>query len=286
MLKRNIDKIMPAKLVDKLKGLVKLGYIPNISSPETFNEKLINRKYTWTDDRFIKCSDKVEVKDYVSSIIGEKYIIPNLFVGEEVTPEIIKKTIADEGGVVVKANHNSGPVYLLDDASKESTIDFISDDINRQLKIDYGKRNNETWYSKIPRKVLIEKRIMVPEGVSLEDYKFHVFTNLEKNEQTVILHVDFERFENHNRSFFTEDLEYLPFSFGYPTIKTSITRPSNFEEMLSCAKKLAEPFEYVRVDFYNVDNKVYFGELTFAHGAGWERFTNKQYDLWMGRYWN
>ncbi|WP_369427242.1 ATP-grasp fold amidoligase family protein [Providencia sp. PROV236] len=261
-------------------------YIPNFKKPKTYNEKLNYRKRNANHELFSKCSDKIEAKDYVASIIGEQYIIPTLYTGSNISLEKIKNILGEHGDCLLKANHNSGPVYLLTTKMDDSDLLMACNDVNKQLKIDFGKYQNEPWYSKISPQILVEKRIYPEEGESdLKDYKFHVF---KQNDGTskVILHIDFDRNSNHSRSFFDDDLNWLPFSSFVPSIYTSINKPVNFEEMLILAKKLAEPFNYVRVDFYNVAGKIYFGELTFAPGSGSSPFTNKGYDLWMGNMWH
>lgn len=265
--------------------IYKNKYIPNFKKPKTYNEKINYRKKYWENKLFSKCSDKISCKEYVAEKIDKSIIIPNVYIGDHVSSEILKEIINEHGSVFVKANHNSGPVYLIESTEDPSFIESVCDDIEKQLKIDYGKLQNEPWYSQIKPKVLIEKKISPEAGLKdLNDYKFHVFTDSDGS-QNVILHVDFDRSTNHNRSFFTEDLEWLPFSTLYPLIRTRVERPKNYARMLEIAKQLGKPFSYVRVDLYNVSGEIYFGELTFAHGSGAEVFSTYAHDLWMGNLW-
>src|SRR5690606_7862862 len=132
--------------------------------------------------------------------------------------------------------------------------------IKKQLSMDYGARSGEGWYSKIDRKVLIEKRIGL-KNKELLDYKFHVFSQGAGKEPIVIVHVDFARQSAHRRSYFDVDLNLLPFRVLYAQGDMAIEKPTNYELMVDIAKKLAEPFSYVRVDLYNVEGKIFFGEL-------------------------
>lgn len=260
-------------------------YFPNLKSPKTYNEKINYRKRSWKNPLFTTCSDKIAVKEYVANIIGAQYVIPTFFEGKSISLETIKELLLKYGDCLLKANHNSGPVYLLTKEMKDAQLQQACDEVSNQLAIDFGKYQNEPWYSQICPKVLVEKRIYPEKGEKdLKDYKFHIFRQPDRS-QKVILHVDFDRSTNHNRSFFDSELNWLPFSMKYPCVRTDINRPKNYDEMLKLAKKLAEPFSYVRADFYNVNGEIYFGELTFAHGGGGENFTSKAFDLWMGQFW-
>ena len=260
-------------------------YFPNFKKPKTFNEKINYRKNNPKNNLFPLCSDKIEVKKYVANILGDKYIIPTLFEGGEITSEKLLTILKDNEECYLKANHNSGPVYLITQEMSLDKLTFLCDDINNQLKIDFGKYQNERWYSDIEPRVLVEKRIK-PEinNKDLKDFKFHVFRQADGS-QKIILHVDFDRSTNHNRSFFDVDLNWLPVSIKYPSIKTKLDIPENYDEMIKLVKKLAVPFSYVRVDLYNVNGSIYFGELTFAHESGDGSFPCYSHDLWMGKMW-
>lgn len=261
------------------------GYVPNFKNPRSFNEKINYRKNNPLNKLFSVCSDKVAAKEWVSSIIGDEYIIPNYFVGDTITPDLIKKILREKGDCLLKANHNSGRVYLLTAESSEQEIKAACDGIKKVLNNDFGKITGEKWYSSIKPKVLIEKRLLPEEGESdIRDYKFHVFMQNDGT-QRVILQVDFDRNNNHNRSFFDEELRWLPFSVKRPTIHTRLEKPKSYDKMIELAKELATPFSYVRVDFYNVEGKIFFGEMTFAHGSGYEEFSMSAYDFWLGRLW-
>ncbi|EMW9160914.1 glycosyltransferase [Vibrio cholerae] len=260
-------------------------YIPNFNKPQTYNEKINFRKKHANNPLFHICSDKIAAKDYVAKEIGEKYIIPTLYTGSSVTVEIVRKILNKHGDCLLKANHNSGPVHLLTVSMSDADLKLACDDVNHQLSVDYGLYVNEPWYSHIKPQILIEKRIYPENGdKDLKDYKFHVFKQKDGSVK-VLLHIDFDRSWNHSRSFFDEDLNWLPFSSFVPSVYSSIEIPQGYNRMLELAKLLAEPFSYVRVDFYNVSGDIYFGELTFAPGSGTSPFTSPEYDLWMGKLW-
>ena len=97
--------------------------------------------------------------------------------------------------------------------------------------------------------------------------------------------MDFERDTNHHRSFFDESLNWLPFSVKYPTFVQKMSPLKNFDEMLTIAEAISSPFCYSRIDLYNLDGMVFFGEVTFAPGSGLETFSDKSYDYWLGAQW-
>lgn len=260
-------------------------YIPDFKNPKTYNEKINFRKRDPRNPLFSICADKVKAKEYVSDRISSEIIIPSYYVGDSIDLDQMKAIIAEYGDCFLKANHNSGAVYLLTTNSTESEIQAAVDSVSEQLKDDFGLLVNEPWYSNIQRKVLVEMRLRPSPGeVDIRDYKFHVFKQLDGGFK-IILEVHYDQKWNHNISYFTEDLKWLPITIEYPNIVTQVEAPANYGVMLEYARKLAEPFSYVRVDFYNVNGAIYFGELTFAKTSGAAVFINRMYDLWLGNFW-
>lgn len=279
---KEIYRHAPRKARLKRKFLEKNGYRPNLKKPGTFNEKILIRKLAPRNPLFSVCADKVAVREYVEEHAGSKYLIPLLYTGSDITAETILKVSQEHGAVVLKANHNSGPVFFSDDKVTDAKARMLADALRKQLLVDYGEKSQEPWYSQIDRRILIEKKLGQPDE-DIPDYKFHIFNN--KDKQTVVIQMDFDRHTNHNRSFFDEDFNWLPFVQGYPCLKTHVKAPSGLEEMLNIAKKLASPFSYARVDLYNVNDEIFFGELTFAHESGLASFSPSRYDAWMGSLW-
>ena len=260
-------------------------YIPNFKNPKTYNEKINYRKNDPQNPLFIICADKILAKEYVAEKISPDIIIPNYYIGESITFEQMKSIITKHGDCLLKANHNSGPVHLLTTQSSDEEIKAAVENTLKQLKIDYGKLKNEPWYSDIKRGVLVEMRLdPEPDETDIKDYKFHVFKQNDGSFKT-ILEVHFDSSWNQNISYFSENLEWLPITIELPNIITKIDKPVNYETMLKHAKKLAEPFSYARVDFYNVAGAIFFGEMTFAKTSGIGIFMHRMYDLWLGNLW-
>ncbi len=284
-LPRKLYDILPTGVQDHIKFLSRLHYLPSFQRPCTYNEKINFRKRHHASALFTTCSDKVKVKEYVGEKLGDEFVIDTLYVGESLAPAQLRALIEAHDGAVLKANHNSGAVFILDREASDETLREACDTVTALLKKDYGATKREPWYSSIAPRLLVERKLPVSPGEPALDYKFHVFQQGEGLSPVVILHVDFDRFTNHTRSYFTEDLEWLPFSVKYPSIHRRIERPENYARMLEIVRTLAEPFSYVRVDLYNIRGRIFFGEMTFAHESGFGAFSDRSYDLWMGNLW-
>ncbi|GGB75169.1 ATP-grasp fold amidoligase family protein [Shewanella inventionis] len=257
------------------------GYFPNFKKPKSYNEKVQFRKLFDNNPLFVTCSDKYKVRGYVEAKVGKDYLIPLLYVGENISEKVLRNI---EKNFVVKTTHDSGTVIII---KKNDEVDykFVVDSITKSLGYDFGKLVHEPWYSKIEPKVIIEEMLQGENGSVPNDYKFHVFNR--KNESPkVILGVDFDRFtKNQSRSFFDESGRQLDFEIDYPNLKKERPNIDNLDEMFRIAKALSEDFDYVRVDLYSVNNKIYFGELTFAMASGFAIFRTKEQDFEFGKFW-
>ncbi|WP_303189191.1 ATP-grasp fold amidoligase family protein [Fusobacterium ulcerans] len=248
----------------------KLGYeIDFNKEPETFNQKIQFRKLYDNNPLYSICADKYRVREYVKEKIGEEYLIPLYLVTDKLTEEQWDKL---PNSFVAKANHNSGPVQIVKDKNKVDKKKIIKE-LNNQLKIDYGIVSMEKFYSDIPRKIIVEKYLKD----NIEDYKFHCFKNEIYLERITKLNLgsmyDIKLWKN------------LTFSIGYNVDKKVYIKPSNLNVMIEMGKKLSKDFEYVRVDLYNVEGKIYCGELTFCESSGFGKFTDESWDLKFGSYW-
>ncbi|MEZ9954240.1 ATP-grasp fold amidoligase family protein [Vibrio splendidus] len=282
---KEILNLLPFPIFVKIKSIFKLGYFVNLKNPITFNEKVNHRKFFWNNEKFTLCSDKVLAKEYVASKIGQHHIIKTLFVGDKITKIDVISLLNKHGKIVLKANHNSGQVFVLKDKPSDENLNFIVSSLNSQMAEDYGKRKNEPWYSYIQPKILAEEVLVDECYDDILDFKFHVFSAPNSDEQEIVLQVDFERHKNHTRTIYDENFNVLPFSWAKASVCVDLPKPSNFDEMTNIAKKLGKDFSYVRVDLYNVNGRIFFGEMTFAHGSGFERFSSVFYDTWLGKKW-
>lgn len=258
----------------KRKFKEKLGYEIDFNrEPETFNQKIQFRKLYDNNPLYSICADKYRVREYVKEKIGEEYLIPLYLVTDKLTEEQWDKL---PNSFVAKANHDSGTVKIIKDKNKVDKRKIIRE-INMSLKFDYGIISLEEYYSNIPRKIIVEEYLKE----EIIDYKFLCFNGkvemlfLCLNRNSTGLNVDF----------YSKEWEKLPFERHYKNSDKIINKPDNYEKMIEISEKLAEDFDFVRVDLYEVNNKIYFGKLTFCPGSGMEEFKPEEWDYKIGSYW-
>lgn len=270
---------MPRNVRILLKFYLELGYPPRLRPPQSFNEKITKRKLLPPHPAYTVLSDKLQVRDYVATAIGAEYLVELIGVYDDPDPAIFT---ALERDAVAKTTHASGDAQLFF-AGDTDSVRWKCEQLRKSLRCDYGRESDETWYSNVKRQVIVETMLR-DEGGSLPlDYKFHVFRK--NGHQRLILQVDYDRFDRHNRTLYDQSLEILPFSLKYPNVFRTIEPPENINEMFDISMRLAGELDYVRVDLYNVSGRIYFGELTLGHGSGLERFTPRKFDHLVGALW-
>ena len=258
------------------------GYIPRLNKPRTFSEKIIYRKFNTEPQLLSKFVDKYTVREFVKDKLGAEYLIPLIKVKLFISPEDFDDLPTS---FVMKTSNGGGGenVLLVEDKSKLELNDICLR-FNEYLEIKVGHIVDEHFYDIEKPHVIFEELIKHQDGSYPSDYKLHVFNG---HKSKVIVQVDADRFGNHKRSLFDEDLKRLDFDIQpkYDSISNDYKFPSNMDTLIRVAKNLSEQFKYVRVDLYNVEGKIYFGELTFCHGSGWEPLSTKKADYLLGSYW-
>lgn len=250
----------------------------SLKKPMTFNEKLQwlklnNKKTEYTD--FV---DKYKAKEYVRSVLGEKNIIPTLGVWDDFS-EIDFSMLPEQ--FVLKTTHDSGGVVIVKDKSKMN-VNAAKNTLEKSLRRNYFYEHREFPYKNVRPRIIAEKYMVDESGVELKDYKVFCFNGVPR-----IIQVDYDRFVNHKRNLYDTEWKRLPFTLKYPTDwEVDFPKPKNFDEMLRVSTKLSQGMPFVRVDLYNVDGDVYFGELTFFHGSGFEKFTPEEWNLKLGNWIN
>ena len=259
----------------------RVGYEIDFSKqPKTFNEKIQFRKLYDNNPLYSICADKYRVREYVKNKIGEEYLIPLLLVTDKLTEEQWDKL---PNSFVAKANHNSGPVQIVKDKNKVNKKEIIKE-LNNQLKLDYGILSMERYYSNIPRKIIVEKFLKDNERTMLQDIKVHCFNDGKKRRYF---------FDLCSRESVDGKVKSIIYNENWHNLKvTNATldeneydKPKNFEKLLGIVQKLSEDFDCVRVDLYNINEKIYFGELTFCESSGFGKFTDENWDYKFGSYW-
>lgn len=249
--------------------------------PKTFNQKIQFRKLYDKNPLYSICSDKYRVRKYVKEKIGKEYLIPLYLVTNKLTEENWNDL---PNQCVIKANHNSGPVQVVYDKTKANKRKIIAE-INRQLKEDYGLISFENFYSDIKPLVVVEKLLIDEENQILIDYKFNCFNN--KGVFNAVVEVIRRESATSKAESNSYDMDWNPLNYTNAILDETIRqKPKNFKLMKNLAKILSEDFDYVRVDFYNINGEIYFGELTFCDSSGFGKFNPPEWDEKLGSYWD
>lgn len=256
---------LPDRVYLSLAHRHKVGRFPNVKSPTTFNEKILYR-CLHPDPRYADLTDKLTVREYVRQKIGEEYLVPLLADPVAFTREVYD---ALPSTFVMKANHGSGFVKVVNDK-----IDIGFKELDRLAKqwltTDFYRVARERHYRTIQPRIFFEQLLLDRSGNIPPDIKIHCFFTEARSTPVIYIAVISDRFgERPCGDMYDGDWNRLDISIGhYPRSERPAERPANFETLLSLATALADGFEYVRVDLYAPDDKVYFGELTFTPGAG------------------
>lgn len=268
---------LPDKTYLKLRFYFETGDFLHLKNPKTFQEKIQWLKLYDRKPEYTSLVDKSEVKKYVANKIGEEHIIPTLGVWN--SPEEIDLTALPDK-FVLKTTHGGGSngVVICTDKSRLDR-DAIIAKLNKAMMADIYSGYREWPYKNIPRRIIAEQLLEHPAGAEINDYKFFCF-----NGQVKFFKVDFDRFSSHRANYFAPDWSLLPFGEANlpPVPEKQILPPPNFDKMLEIAQTLSQPFKFIRVDLYNLDGKIYFGELTFYPASGMGSFTSKEWDRKVG----
>lgn len=265
---------IPDRLYLKLMYQVKLGQRLNLKNPVSFNEKLNWLKLYDRRDIYTTMADKYEVRQVVRERLGEEYLIPLLGVWDR-AEDIDFDSLPDQ--FVLKCTHDSGSVIICKDIAsfdRQKAVKKLQD----TMKINYFYPSREWPYKNIKPRIIAEKYMVDESGMELKDYKIYNFGGEPK-----LIQVDFGRFVHHERNLYTLDWNYISEEIEYPTNKNiQIARPERLEEMLACARLLAKGIPSVRTDFYSINGKIYFGEITFYQEGGFARFSSEAYSKKLG----
>lgn len=252
-----------------------LGYKLNLDNPQTFNEKLQWLKLYYHNPLMTQCADKVAVRDYVAQRIGEEYLVPILGVYSS-PDEIDFDALPDR--FVLKVNWGSGQNIICKDKSTldiAATISQLQQWMQPQMNHYY---NHFEWcYKNIVPRIICEQYIEQFDK-NLLDYKFICFKG-----QPCFVWIDTDRFIAHKRIFYDLNWTRQPFGLQFPIDNRDYSKPEKFDEMICFAQILSNGFPFSRVDFYNLNGKIYFGEITFYSGAGYELFSPPEWDLKLGQ---
>ena len=271
----HLGRILPDTIYISIIYFYHFHRFPNLCNPQTYNEKLQWLKLHDRKPEYSMMVDKYLVKDYVAKVLGYKYIIPTIGVWEAVD-EIDWESLPKQ--FVLKWNHDSGSIVICKDKS-------ILDIEKAKNELRRNEKGNGYWYGrewpyKNVKPRIIAEQYMEDEDGELKDYKFFCFDG-----EVKAMFVATDRFnpnEDTKFDFFDKDFNHLPFTNGHPNATRPIKKPVNFELMKQLAGKLSKGCPHIRVDFYEINGRIYFGELTLYHWSGFVPFDPPVWDKTFG----
>ena len=271
---RNFLNWMPDKMFLKTQYRFALHKKLNLENPKTFNEKIQWLKINDRRPEYTDMVDKFSVKKYVSDILGEDYCFPVVGGPWNSFDEIDFDALPNQ--FVLKCNHDSGGLIICKDKSKLN-IENARKKINKSMRRNFYWQTREWPYKDVKPCIFAEKYMVDESGYELKDYKFFCF-----NGEPQIMFIATDRNVHTKFDFFDMQFNHLPFTNGHPCAEREFEKPDCFEEMIELARKLSVGIPQVRIDFYQINGKVYFGEITFSHWSGMVGFKPEEWDRKLG----
>jgi len=267
---------IPDKFMVLFQYYVSTGRVIRLEKVERFTEKLQWYKLYYRDSLMTVCSDKYEVRQYVKSKVIEDILIPLYGVYDSVD-QIEFEDFPDK--FVIKTT-NGSHTNILCERKLDLDIELSKAKLNGWLNNWAGKVGREWSYYNIKPKIICEAYLEKDSNNDLVDYKFFCF-----NGEPYCLYVIIDRFLEGGLKLGIYDIEFnkLPYIRNdIPSFNADIKKPKNFDLMLEIARKLSKDFPHVRVDLYNINGKIYFGELTFYDGSGYKGYIGDEFDCILG----
>lgn len=272
----HLGQFLPDEIYIKLKWKNAMGYPLNLDNPITFNEKLQWLKLNDRKSIYTQMVDKYGAKLYVSEKLGKQFIIPTLGVWDSVE-EIDWDFLPNR--FVLKCTHDSGGLIICKDKAKLN-IKKARKVLKQSLAFDFYKAGREWPYKDVPRRIIAEEFMEDSDCQELSDFKIHCFNG----EPKVIL-VCRDRFSKTGltEDFYDSEWNHLNIRRPeHPNAVVSMEKPKELDQMLDFAKRLSNNIPFLRVDFYIVNHKIYFGELTFYPATGMVPFIPNKWDEMFG----
>ncbi len=247
---------------------------PNLKTPKTYNEKLQWMKLYDHNPDYVRMVDKAMAKEWVKEKLGtDEYCIPTLGVYNTFS-EIDFSDLPNQ--FVLKTTHDSGGVVVCRDKLK---LDMAAAQriLNHSLNHDYFLQHREWPYKHVPRKIIVEQYLEDTNGGCLKDYKFFCFDGEPK-----FMFIASDRGKDTRFDFFDIEFNHLPVEQGHPNSDHQLQKPVGWDKMIDIARKLSKGMYHVRVDLYDIDGRIYFGEMTLFHFSGNVPFEPEEWDNQFG----
>lgn len=276
-----LGKFIPDRIMLSLQYFVLLGHWPNLRHPQKFSEWIQLYKMSYRNPLILDCVDKYTVRDVVRRIIGNEYLTELYQICEDAA-EIDFGSLPKKFVIKTTSGGNGDNVLIVDNKDALNVEETI-ERVNGWRSKDYSDTSREWAYKQSvnhPR-IIVEQYLEHDSTKGIDDYKFFCF-----NGKCRFFKVDFNRFTHHQANYYSSDgtlidVEEIPFT---PDKEYEIVPYDEIEKMIALAERLAEDFPFVRVDLYNVNGKIYFGELTFYPGSGYSRFSPDTFDVKAGQF--
>lgn len=235
------------------------GRLPSLFPPRSYSEKIQYRKLFDRRPYLTETSDKHAVRASAARILGE-----------DLAPEIYYRTIDPSSipfdalpcNYVVKATRGSGWLWIVTDRNALDRAALIAR-CEKWLRTDYSAVGDEPFYADIPRQIIVEEFLDDGVGRSPSDIKLLVF-----NQRVRVVQIDTDRFGEHRRNFFDVEWNQLPIYDANGRVEGSLEPPTRLGDLVACAEALAQDTDFVRIDCYQVGNRICLGEMTHTPGAG------------------
>ncbi|MDD4111311.1 MAG: ATP-grasp fold amidoligase family protein [Clostridia bacterium] len=265
------------KIIEK-KWEKQFGYKIDFNNLHTLNEKIQWLKLYDRRQIYTLYADKLQCRYLLSQHFGDEHCVPLLFKTNRVKD--INKTNITTFPCIIKPNNGSG-LYHIFRSGKDINWKHLRRDCKTWLKIDYYSSSQEYQYHDIKPYIIVEKLLLTSEGKIPNDYKLHYI-----NGQLEFIYCSIDREGLNYRQIYDSNWNKLPFNWSHDNSSINsgfrITMPHSFELMKKIGSFIAADMKYVRVDFFDVDGFLYYGEITLYHGSGFDPFTPEKYDLFYG----
>jgi hypothetical protein len=251
-----------------------LGKYPNIVFPNTFNERLQRRKLTARHSRYTCWADKIRVREYVENRIGNSYLTNLYWTGTSLR-ELAVDSLPRK--FVIKSNNGSGTIVIVED---KASFDIADADVKTKAWLEWNQSLTyaEWQYRWIAPHILVEEYLANAFGEIPTDFKFFCFRGKPR-----FVQLDLNRFTDHHRVFVNLNYERLPFGLIYPNQIEIPKKPDCWHEMIDVAKALACNEPFVRIDLFDINGSVRFGEITLHPEAACGRFYPASWDREIGK---
>lgn len=275
--------IFPDKYCIKKRFKTRMGYDLDLDHPVTLNEKINWLKAYFRTPYHTICADKYAVRTYIKDKVGEEYLVPLYFMTKN--PQDISPEKLPDEPCIVKTNHDSSGGIVIRNKNGVNWSE-IQKTLKKRMKVNYYYHGKEWQYRDIEPCIIVEKLLKGKDGGFPFDYKLHCF-----NGKVNMIQVDVNRFSNnHFRNWYNTNWEREPYKWSSPLPNgkhtdpspQDVERPATLEEMIRLSEIIAKDFVYVRVDWYDVEGQLYFGEVTFHHDGGSRPILPREWDVKLG----